>query len=949
MPRIGWTKIVVAASMVISGAIIAAPAPSAFAATPPPPPVINMSVIPSQYSGAVQQFESNAVSEVLTDHDLPAGDASAVLGWGRNDVRAQEWSDLDKIISEPASSRSANDQVVYNWFQSVDQAQQVAAAQDAVNEYLKWSGLTSITDGSAPLNFGSNGTGYCNYEPPGGESGPFGGTYTDNHDQDCYTQCTDFLTDCTPAFPTVDQFQQWGLYDADQAQTNTPDYYTTMVGTSVSMGVGLITALASLALPFGTAIDASALGGTALQQAIFPFAARVGVWAAQAARVGLTSADVVSDVAPEAAAGAEVAGAVAFVAGIAIFFIITTVLATITLVQNAAVHTDLADALTQAQNNPPDLTSQAGNTDGYAALYSTFITTTLPEADPSCTSGGGGLVGGDSLCANAPAPAAPASTDPSFLVTAGGTTKLQRSIYSVDPGTYFDNTYMSGNGWFVTQKFDPTDAANATSPTNGGGTVQSLSFPYTDWSGNHWIAERVMDGDQPMFAITPVDDSNESACNIPPGGTTTPCLTTSIQFLEPNGFGAPIDATAQLVPATALAPTAAASFPATITAGQQVTLTATGSDPNNSALSYTWKLPAQWNSNSISCPGSGPCVNTLTGASPTYTFTLPGVYQGTLTVTNAAGYSSTENFAVSVTDSTVTGVSSSANPSAYGQPVTVTADISPTLVGGNEAFLYPKVAGYVQFLLDGNPVGQPVQLTPPPGCGTPCAVPDGAASITLPPMSVTPAGGQGHNLVAKFLGSSYYGASNANLGASGQVVNQASTTITATSSANPAVTGQPITFTASVAPVSPGAGLPTGTVQFLYAGQNLGAPVPLDSTGTATATLTPPHPLQGDHLFLGPAVAADYSGDANFAGGSGGVDQSVGTDPTTTTVKSSADPSSYRQPVTFTATVAANAPGGGTPTGQVQFSIDGDPAGNPVNLDANGQATFTTDATMCWR
>ena len=385
MRKIGWVKIAVAASVVISGVLVAAPAAPALADTPPPPPVINMSNVPSQYSGAVQAFETNAVGEVLTDHSLPSSDANSVLAWGRDDVRAQEWVDLDKIISEPAASRSSNDQAVYNWFQGVDQQQEAVADQDAVNEYLKWSGDPngSITDGARPLSFGPNGTGYCNYEPPGGETGPFAGTYTDNQDQDCYTPCTDFVTDCSPAYPSVDQFQQWGLYDADEAQTNTPDYYSAMVGTSVSMGVGLTAALGSLALPFGTAIDASALSGTAIQEAVFPFAARVGVWVAQAARLGTTSAELASDVAPEVAAGAEVAGAIAFVAGIAVFFIISTVLASITLAQNAAEPGQLAALLNPAA---PDLASQASTSDGYGSLYSMFIAQTLPEADLSCTS-----------------------------------------------------------------------------------------------------------------------------------------------------------------------------------------------------------------------------------------------------------------------------------------------------------------------------------------------------------------------------------------------------------------------------------------------------------------------------------------------------------------------------------------------------------------------------------
>ncbi len=45
----------------------------------------------------------------------------------------------------------------------------------------------------------------------------------------------------------------------------------------------------------------------------------------------------------------------------------------------------------------------------------------------------------------------------------------------------------------------------------------------------------------------------------------------------------------------------------------------------------------------------------------------------------------------------------------------------------------------------------------------------------------------------------------------------------------------------------------------------------------------------------------------------------------------------------------ANAPGSGTPAGQVQFNFDGTAVGSPVSLDATGDATLTTDATDAWR
>ena len=46
-------------------------------------------------------------------------------------------------------------------------------------------------------------------------------------------------------------------------------------------------------------------------------------------------------------------------------------------------------------------------------------------------------------------------------------------------------------------------------------------------------------------------------------------------------------------------------------------------------------------------------------------------------------------------------------------------------------------------------------------------------------------------------------------------------------------------------------------------------------------------------------------------------------------ITSPANPSVYGQSVTFTATVAANPPGSGTPTGTVQFQIDGTNFGPP--------------------
>ena len=67
-------------------------------------------------------------------------------------------------------------------------------------------------------------------------------------------------------------------------------------------------------------------------------------------------------------------------------------------------------------------------------------------------------------------------------------------------------------------------------------------------------------------------------------------------------------------------------------------------------------------------------------------------------------------------------------------------------------------------------------------------------------------------------------------------------------------------------------------------------------------------------------------------------------DATTTAVTSSQNPSTYGQGVSFTAAVSAVV--GGTPTGAVQFTVDGNNLGTPVTLDGAGHATSPTTSSL---
>jgi hypothetical protein len=79
-----------------------------------------------------------------------------------------------------------------------------------------------------------------------------------------------------------------------------------------------------------------------------------------------------------------------------------------------------------------------------------------------------------------------------------------------------------------------------------------------------------------------------------------------------------------------------------------------------------------------------------------------------------------------------------------------------------------------------------------------------------------------------------------------------------TSSANPSAVGSSVTFTASLTAVAPGAGTPTGAVQFRTNGVAAGNPVTLvnGAASFSTALLSP-----GTN-----SITAEYAGDVNFTG-----------------------------------------------------------------------------------
>jgi hypothetical protein len=156
------------------------------------------------------------------------------------------------------------------------------------------------------------------------------------------------------------------------------------------------------------------------------------------------------------------------------------------------------------------------------------------------------------------------------------------------------------------------------------------------------------------------------------------------------------------------------------------------------------------------------------------------------------------------------------------------------------------------------------------------------------------------------------------------VVNKANTATSRVSSANPAIFGQPVTFTATISPVAPSTGTPTGTVQFSVNGSAVGSPVTL-SGGQAT--------YSSSTLAIGSdSITAVYSGDSNFIGSAAtALSQAVNKATQTITFTAPTSPVTYGvSPITLVAS-------GGASGNAVVFSV----VSGPGTVSGTNGSTLT--------
>jgi uncharacterized protein (TIGR03437 family) len=364
---------------------------------------------------------------------------------------------------------------------------------------------------------------------------------------------------------------------------------------------------------------------------------------------------------------------------------------------------------------------------------------------------------------------------------------------------------------------------------------------------------------------------------------------------------------------------AALTFPTTATgatsAAQTATVTNLGNQPLVFSTSPTYTANFSHNSGDENPCTSSTSLSPGTNCDVSVLFTpqsIGSLSAGITAINNSLNVSgSTEQVSVSGTGfssvrSTTTTVTVSPVSSTYGQLLTFTATVSaeePTDVPYRPRGV-SRPTGTVTFtdLTTSTTLASNVSLT-----------------LGVATLSLSTLGAGSHTIHAVYTPTGNFSTSN---GSVALTIDKAATSTSITLSGR--------TLTAAVTVIAPGAGTPTGSVQFLNGNSVLGTVSLSGGTAALTLAVTP-----SSFTFT-----AAYSGDGNFNDSSSAA---VNSPPASfVSLTSSVNPSALGQAVTFTAAVSGQPPTSGSATGTVQFS-DGATSLASVSV-SDGLAVFSTSA-----
>ncbi len=561
-----------------------------------------------------------------------------------------------------------------------------------------------------------------------------------------------------------------------------------------------------------------------------------------------------------------------------------------------------------------------------AAAYDTASVTTVGGIDPTGTLTYSLFSNGS--CTGAPATTSTTTLSGGLVPNSATTSELAAGTYSYSGSYSGDTNYLPATGscdpFVVTRATSSLgsvvdDAAND-SPWAGTETVGSAAYDTSTLTG---VAGFTATGTVTYHFFTNgtcTGGSTSSAFTLSGGAVPQSASTGSLTVGGLYAFDTSFSGDANYQAATGscesftvfAAPVITSADHVTFVIGAAASFAVTASGfPSGNALSLSdggATLPSGLsfvdNNNGTATIAGTPALGTT------------GTYPFTIGVTNGVDPDGSQLFTLSIdTAGTVTTLSSPTNPSVPGETVTLIATIAVTAPGSGAP------TGTVTFNDGADRIA---------GCFSQVV----AADIATCTTAFTDVGA--HQITVDYTGDANFAPS------SGppltQHVDASATTAATTSTANPAVTGQAVTYTVTVVRTAPATGVAAGTVTFTDAGVAIAGCIDVALVG-GTAPCSETLAAAGVH-----SIVATFTGDADDQGSvAPALPEQVNPDATTTTVTSSPNPSAVGSAVTITVTVKAIDPGSGNPTGSVVILSNGTALAT-VALDStvDSRAVFTT-------
>ncbi len=480
------------------------------------------------------------------------------------------------------------------------------------------------------------------------------------------------------------------------------------------------------------------------------------------------------------------------------------------------------------------------------------------------------------------------------------------SLPSTDPGSKTLTAAYQGDARFNTSSdTEPHTVNKADTTTTITSDNPDASVVGQSYTVNATVAAAAPGSGTPSGAVN-VDDGDGNTCTITLSGGSGSCSLTSTSvgsktltaaYQGDANFNTSNDTESHTVNKADTTTTITSDNPDASVVGQSYTVNATvaAAAPGSGTPAGTVNVDdGDGNTCTITLSGgSGSCSLTSTSAGSK---TITAAYQGDARFNTS---SDTESHTVNKANTTTVINSDTPDASVVGQSYTVNATVAAVAPGS------------------GTPSGT---VNVDDGDGNTCTITlsGGSGSCSLTSTSVG-----SKTLTAAYQGDANFNTSN---DTESHTVNKADTTTTITSD-NPdaSVVGQSYTVNATVAAAAPGSGTPAGTVNVDDGDGNTCTITLSGGSGSCSLTST---------SVGSKTLTAAYQGDANFKTSSDTEPHTVNQANTTTTINSdNPDPSVVGQSYTVNATVAAVAPGSGTPSGTVNVD-DGD--GNSCTITLSG-------------